>query len=238
MTTSNEGLNLLPVSLQAKSIKERIEELLNFIKDAPKNSIISSSELCISGYDFKGLDKNFNENLIQNLQRALEENKFLTFTYLGNEHKKSDTLNQKSYNQFTFLSQDGIIYTQPKCKLFKPNLEDKKFDKGNERTIGHSYFQGIKFGTLICFELRFSELWAKLKECEIIFVPAMWGKERKDAYISLCKALAIANNCFVVASSSLDLEFAGVFMPTGELKNKAKFDRNLIIKIKENLGIL
>ncbi|QCD53493.1 carbon-nitrogen hydrolase family protein [Campylobacter sp. RM16192] len=238
MTISNEGLNLLPVSLQTKNIKERIEELLNFIKDAPDNSVISSSELCISGYDVKELDKNFNENLIKDLQKALGKNKFLTFTYLANEDKISGDLNQKLYNQFTFLSQDEIIYTQPKCKLFKPNLEDKKFDKGNERTIESFNFQGIKFGALICFELRFSELWAKLKGCEIIFVPAMWGKERKDAYISLCKALAIANNCFVVASSSLDLKFAGVFMPNGKLKSKAKFDRNLIVKIKENLGIL
>ena len=39
-----------------------------------------------------------------------------------------------------------------------------------------------------------------------------------------------------MASSSLDLEFAGVFLPNGEYQKEAKFDKNLIITIKDSLG--
>jgi len=66
----------------------------------------------------------------------------------------------------------------------------------------------------------------------------MWGKAREDAYLTLCKALALANSCYVVAASSLDLEFSGVFLPSGEFAKEAKFDANLILETKRNLGLL
>lgn len=256
MTIFNDELNLSPVILRAKSVQERISELVNFIKNAPENSLIVASELCISGYDFDGFFSGANVSalknhiggfdaiLIENLQEALGVNKFLAFTHLTSVNLSaglaqiSNSPGAKIYNEFALLSGGEMLYTQPKCKLFRPNLEHEKFDGGEMEKIRPFEFKGIKFGVLICFELRFVELWAKLKECEIIIAPAMWGEERKDAYLSLCKALAIANNCYVVASSSLDLEFAGVFSPTGELKSEAKFDRNLIAQTKRNLGIL
>ena len=66
----------------------------------------------------------------------------------------------------------------------------------------------------------------------------MWGKAREDAYLTLCKALALANSCYVVAASSLELEFSGVFLPNGEFAKEAKFDSNLILETKRNLGLL
>ena len=66
----------------------------------------------------------------------------------------------------------------------------------------------------------------------------MWGKAREDAYLTLCKALALANSCYVVATSSLDLEFSGIFLPSGKFAKEAKFDANLILETKRNLGIL
>lgn len=254
MTTSNEGLNLLPVSLRAKSVQERINELAEFIKNAPDNSLIIASELCITGYDFDGFFSganalmlrnsigSFDAILIENLQEALGVSKFLAFTHLTSINPSaglaqiSSSAGVKLYNEFVLLSGSEMLYTQPKCKLFKPNLEHEKFDAGGEESIRSFDFYNMKIGALICFELRFAEFWVKLQECDIILVPAMWGKAREEAYKTLCKALAIANNCFVVASSSLDLEFSGVFLPDGEFKKEVKFDKNLIIKAKQSLG--
>ncbi|MCD8213643.1 MAG: carbon-nitrogen hydrolase family protein [Campylobacter sp.] len=273
-------LNLLSVSLKEKSVQARIEELVNFIKKAPENSLILAGELCISGYDFDGflnpdtaavfggnffggsngatganpaptammggMIGSFDAMLTERLQESLSPEKFLAFTHLTslntsgglaqisifNENKT------KIYNEFVLLSAGETLYKQAKCKLFKPNFEHEKFNAGDENGIAPFEFKGLKIGVLICFELRFSELWAKLKGCDVILAPAMWGKEREDAYFSLCKALAIANNCYVMASSSLTLEFEGIFLPTGELRKEAKFNKNLITQIKQNLGIL
>ncbi|MGB2553438.1 carbon-nitrogen hydrolase family protein [Campylobacter sp. MOP51] len=255
MTISNEicELNLVPVTLFAKDYEDRLKELANFIKNTPSNSLILASELCISGYDFDGLLKSKNDTsaldkldskLIKKLKEALEADKFLGFTHLtsfkheDSAKKQSQKSQQRTkiYNEFLLLNSAEIFHKQAKHKLFKPNLEDEKFDAGGEEGIRIFEFYNIKIGVLICFELRFAEFWVKLQECDIILAPAMWGKAREEAYMTLCKALAIVNNCFVVASSSLDLEFSGVFLPSGEFKKEVKFDKNLIVKARQSIG--
>ena len=50
----SENLNLISLTLKAKSASERLEELANLVEAAPENSLLLASELCISGYDFDG----------------------------------------------------------------------------------------------------------------------------------------------------------------------------------------
>ena len=50
----SENLNLISLTLKAKSATEWLEELANLVEVAPENSLLLASELCISGYDFDG----------------------------------------------------------------------------------------------------------------------------------------------------------------------------------------
>lgn len=254
----SENLNLLPVNLKTKTTNERLDELVKLIEQAPENSIILASELCVSGYDFDGFFSganramlggsigSFDAILFEALQEALSPDKFLGLTHLTSLNRAkglaqiSITQAQKNeiYNEFILLNSQNVFYTQNKSKLFRPNLEHEIFAAGDDETVKPFDFKGLKIGVLICFELRFAHLWQQLKGCDIILVPAMWGKAREDAYLTLCKALAIANSCYVVAASSLDLEFSGVFLPSGEFAKEAKFDSNLILETKRNLGLL
>ena len=254
----SENLNLLPVSLKTKTTNERLDELVKLIEQAPENSIILASELCVSGYDFDGFFSganramlggsigSFDAILFEALQEALSPDKFLGLTHLTSLNRAkglaqiSITQAQKNeiYNEFILLNSQNVFYTQNKSKLFRPNLEHEIFAAGDESAIKPFDFKGLKIGVLICFELRFAHLWQQLKGCDVILVPAMWGEARQDAYLTLCKALALANSCYVVAASSLDLEFSGVFLPSGEFAKEAKFDSNLILETKRNLGLL
>ena len=251
-------MNLLSVVLKTKNANDRTEELVNFIAKAPENSLILASELCISGYDFDGFFAganaqmlggaigSFDAILFETLQDALSPEKFLALTHLTSLNRASGlakisiTQPHKTqiYNEFILLNSQNVFYTQNKAMLFRPNREHEIFAAGDASAIRPFDFRGLKVGVLICFELRFAELWAQLKGCDIILAPAMWGKEREDAYLALCKALALANDCYVVASSALMLEFSGVFLPTGELVKSVEFDPNLITSVKKNLGIL
>ena len=252
-----ENLNLISLTLKAKNATERLEELANLVEAAPENSLLLASELCISGYDFDGffagakamlggMIGSFDAMLLERLQEALSPDKFLGFTHLSSLNKSAglaqiSNLNPhqpKIYNEFLLLNSNNVFHSQFKAELFRPNLEHEIFASGEVSNINAFDFRGLKLGVLICFELRDSRLWAKLKGCDIIMVPAMWGKAREEAYLSLCKALAIANNCYVMISSSLDLETAGVFLPDGTLEASAVFDANLITQIKKNLGLL
>ena len=254
----NENLNLISLTLKAKSATDRLEELANLVEAAPKNSLLLASELCISGYDFDGffagankamlggMIGSFDAMLLERLQEALSPDKFLGFTHLSSLNKSAGLAQisnlaahePKIYNEFILLNSSNVFHSQFKAELFRPNLEHEIFAAGEVSDINAFTFKGLKLGVLICFELRDSRLWAKLRGCDIIMVPAMWGKAREEAYLSLCKALAIANNCYVMISSSLDLELAGVFLPDGTLEQSAVFDANLITQIKKNLGLL
>ena len=123
-------------------------------------------------------------------------------------------------------------FKQNKYKLFKPNNEDKITLKGNLNDIKIHHINGVKIGVLICFELRFIELWTRLMGAEIILVPAMWGKGRKRDYMVLCQALALQNRAYVVACSDMDLKFRSIFTPSGKRGENMKFDINLIDKFK------
>ena len=254
----SENLNLISLTLKAKNATDRLEELANLVEAAPKNSLILASELCISGYDFDGfftgankemlggMIGSFDAMLLERLQEALSPDKFLGFTHLTSLNKSAglaqiSNLNPhqpKIYNEFLLLNSNNVFHSQFKAELFRPNLEHEIFVAGDDGTIKPFDFKGLKIGVLICFELRFAHLWQQLKGCDIILVPAMWGKAREDVYLTLCKALALANSCYVVAASSLDLEFSGVFLPSGEFAKEAKFDSNLILETKRNLGLL
>ena len=254
----SENLNLISLTLKAKSATERLEELANLVEAAPANSLLLASELCISGYDFDGffagankamlggMIGSFDAMLLERLQEALSPDKFLGFTHLSSLNKSAGLAQisnlaahePKIYNEFLLLNSSNVFHSQFKAELFRPNLEHEIFAAGEVSDINAFDFKGLKLGVLICFELRDSRLWAKLKGCDIIMVPAMWGKAREEAYLSLCKALAIVNNCYVMISSSLDLELAGVFLPDGTLEASAVFDANLIAQIKKNLGLL
>lgn len=221
------------------SYEERLQNLLTHISKAPSNSLILASELCLSGYEapnFAGINSmiaTLDSMLIDRLQNALTPSKFLGFTRMVSLNDSGGLGNMtkfkaRVYNEFLLLNSVDTFHKRSKSKLFEPNNEDEIFACGSDESVKIFDFNGMKVGVLICFELRFVELWARLKGCDVVLVPAMWGESRKDDFITLCKALAVLNHCYVVASSSLDLEFGGVFLPSGDLAEGIEFDKELI----------
>ena len=119
----SEILNLISLTLKAKSATERLEELANLVETAPENSLLLASELCISGYDFDGfftgankamlggMIGSFDAMLLERLQEALSPDKFLGFTHLTSLNKSAglaqiSNLNPhqpKIYNEFLIL---------------------------------------------------------------------------------------------------------------------------------------
>ena len=117
----------------------------------------------------------------------------------------------------------------------------------NEEDIKIIEINGLKIATLICFELRFPQLWEKIKGADVILNPAMWGLKRKDHYESISKALALVNQCFVIACNSANDNMAkgsAIISPFGnvikdDLKTKieANFDKNEIKKVRTYINI-
>ena len=198
----------------------RASELCEFASSLSTGDLALCGELCVSGYERLG--ERFWLDLDANLAQSLQSGAYLGYS-----------CEFDGYNEFRLLGSNGLEFKQRKYKLFKPNGEDKIFKSGNLDGIALHQIDGVKVGVLICFELRFIELWSRLKSADIILVPAMWGKGRKEHYETLCRALALQNRCYTLACSDMDLKFSAVFAPDGSGAEVAKFDINLIKKFRK-----
>lgn len=181
----------------SKDFKKNFANLKKLVKSCKDDSLILAPELALSGYSYSNIQKaaDFSKKAIKKLKK-LSKNKAIALTLTifkdGNY-----------YNRFYIFYQKKIIHTQDKYRLFKLGNEQKYFCKPkNDKKIEVYKIGNLKIATLICFELRFTEYWDRLKGADIIFVPAMWGKGRKEHFETLTKALAIANQCYVVAANS------------------------------------
>lgn len=225
----------------SKDFQKNLDNLVKLIDSCEDNSLILAPELSLSGYSYERFDEAaaFSE-LAKEKLLELSEKKSIALTMIIKSK-------ESFYNRFFLFSKKRVIHTQDKYRLFPLGNEAKYFTEGLESDIKIYEFNGLKIATLICFEMRFTQYWQKLLGADIILVPALWGANRKVHYESLSKALAIANQCFVLASNSANEEDAkgsGVITPFGEefrddkkeLISK-KIDLNEIKKMRKYIDI-
>lgn len=168
--------------------------------------------MCLSGYDYDNFEAmlDFSSHAIEEIKKV-SYSKIIILTILERR--------QKGVFNFAKIFYNGeVVYEQAKAKLFKFGDEHKYMSAGDEEDINIVEIDGIKIGILICFELRFKSLWQRLEGADIIAVPAWWGKLRTDNFKTITQALAVINQCYVVASDSLNEECtaqSGIINPFG-----------------------
>lgn len=215
MTTSKQGEQHL-CSLLFKTTSdynENLQTLLTLIKQCPKNSFIVAPEVSLTGFDYDNFDAvlAFAPRATQALLEACEE-KTLFLTLI---EKEGDGV----VNRLKVFHSGQIIHQRAKAKLFRFGGEHNYFREGDASDVAIFQSQGIKIGVLVCFELRFKELWQTLEGCDLIVIPAWWGKARAEHFKTLTKALAILNQCYVLYSDSKNEECtqeSGIITPQGE----------------------
>ena len=162
--------------------------------------------------------------------------------YLGSIVKD---LQGKKYNSFFMKNKNTLDFPYDKIHLFPLMNEDKYFCKGNR--LGIFKIKNIKVAAVICFDLRFPELFRKLfySDVKIIFLPAEWPLIRKDHLICLARARAIENQCFIILSNAVgyicEESFAGnsmIINPLGEIINTCKEGVDIIITEDIDLTLL
>ncbi len=238
---SNIDLVTLQFKYAKKSFEENFRTLDFLVQKSPKNSIVLAPELCLSGYNYDDMQKNvdFSKKIIPSIKK-LSKDRILSLTLI--EGKEG-----KFFNNAKIYHNQQEIYSRAKARLFSLGDEDKYFTSGNDEDIKIIEIEGIKIALLICFELRYIELWGEVKGADIILIPSYWGKPRKSHLMALSTGLAIANQCFVVVANSSDEDMASsscIINPFGEVYEddskeiiSKKFDKNLIKKIRRYINI-
>ena len=224
-------MNLIALQVKtSEDFQKNLEHLKELIYQCEENSIILAPEIALSGFCYDRMEEasNFSIKAIEEI-KALAVNKTIALTFITKQ-------NSFYYNTLHVFHNQESIHTQSKKQLFPLGNELEHFTAGDEEDIKILDINGVKVATLICFELRFPVLWEKIKGADIILNPAAWGLKRKDHYESISKALALVNQCFVIASNSADDNMAkgsGIISPFG---NVTRDDNSEIIKVEADLN--
>lgn len=105
----------------------------------------------------------------------------------------------KCENHYTVVDNAGSVLSDyVKLHPFSYSGEDLKFQGGS--TLAHFPLNGILFATLICYDLRFPEIFqAASKKAHVMVVSANWPAKRREHWRTLLRARAIENQVYVLA---------------------------------------
>lgn len=193
--------------------RKNLATLVEAIKSLPDDAIIVAPEVCLTGFDYDRFDAaaDFTRDALAALLPIIES-QVVVLTLV---ERREDGI----CNVAKVLHRGKVIHEQAKAMLFKLGDEHSHFAAGDEDEIVPFEVDGLRMGILICFELRFKHLWQKLEGCDIIAVPAQWGKLRSAHYVTLTEALAVMNQCYVLASDAANADtsgLGGIITPFGE----------------------
>ncbi len=204
----------LAFSSEANSYEENLSALLSLVNKAPSNALIVLPELAVTNFDYDHFEAAAAYAAV--ITAALSETAREQIIAATMIEKRKDG---RIYNVAKVFHGGSVIHEQAKAELFKFGGEHDYFTAGDESGIKLFEADGLKIGILICFELRFKRLWQQLEGADIILVPAQWGRLRSQNFVSLSNALAIMNQCYVVASDTKNSDtsgMSGIITPFGE----------------------
>lgn len=110
--------------------------------------------------------------------------------------------NNRFFNRGVFVYPNKTIFNYDKRKSFTLAGENEIFKEGLKETI--VAYKGWKIQLQICYDLRFPELVRnyigpdRQPKYDLILYVANWPKKRRNHWITLLKARAIENQCYVV----------------------------------------
>ena len=194
---------------------DNLQTLLTLIKQTTDNTLIVAPEVCLTAYDYDNFDVvvDFSSYAIEEIKKV-SYNKIIILTII--EKRDGEIFN------FAKIFHNGeVVYERAKARLFRFGDEHKYMSEGSDDAIRIVEVAGIKIAIFICFELRFKELWQKSEGADVIAVPSYWGVLRTEHFKAFTQTLAIMNQCYVVASDSMDKEctkMSGIINPQGEVQ--------------------
>ena len=198
----------------AKRYQENLDKLLEYVREHQDKKLIVAPEVYLTAYDYEHLTTaaKFSAKALKILKQEINE-QIVVLTLVLEE-------GDGFVNQAVVIHKHKVVYKQSKVKLFKLGDEDLYFHAGKKKKIMPFEIDGIKYAILICFELRFKDLWKLIEGVDVVIVPARWGLLRKKHLEILSSALAIMNQCYVMVSNSSDDDMASssaIISPYGDI---------------------
>ncbi|MEN1967947.1 carbon-nitrogen family hydrolase [Lentibacillus sp. N15] len=238
-------------------VDENLKKVLSLFDkaDLTDTDTVVLPEMWTTGYDLERIHEIAADHLepvksfIQNLAKTYDVN-IIAGSIANNKG------NGISNTAFVINRNGEFIHEYSKIHLV-PMLNEPEFLTGGTSEVETFELDGEKVGMLICYDLRFPEVFRDLAldDAKVIFVVAEWPIERTEHWITLLKARAIENQCYIVSSNIVGTQptgttFAGHSMivnPFGEVlaeadnqsetSVEATLDLEYIKKIRKDIPI-
>ncbi len=167
-----------------------------------RGDIFVLPEMWISGFDYPRLKEYAarKDEFLAKLSASVKGDDII-LSSLPEEVPGSD----KVYNTTYAVGNKGIKAQYRKNFLFAPAREDLYFAHGSETVVFPH--QGLTVGMLTCYEIRFPELFRQVSYAgaDIIIVPAIWPAEKKEHWLTLTRARAIENQCYIIGGNCSEM---------------------------------
>lgn len=222
----DKKVNLLKVKSLAKMSKEKNIDLLLF----PEMSLTGFSMNIDMISEYK--DNAHTTETIENIRKIAKNNEInIGFGYVeGNK-----TNNKKAFNKYAIAGSDGRILTDyAKIHPFSYGAESLFYTGGD--SIKYCKIKEFTVSSFICYDLRFPEIFQKASQnAGLITIAANWPSVRIEHWLTLCKARAIENQCYIAAVNRCGmgngLKYNGnslIISPQGEILNNLSEEEEII----------
>lgn len=233
-------------------------------KEANKNKILTILQSCKEEFDLLILPEmsltGFSMNA-NSLAESINGETFRFFSELAIEKSIEvfvgiiEKSKSKPFNSLLHINSKGkLIKLYRKIHPFSYANEDKYFSAGKKPAI--SKVQNFRVGLSICYDLRFPELYRKYakKKVHLIVDIANWPDTRIEHWMSLLKARAIENQCYVIGVNRVGKDvklnyngYSSIFDPMGQeilsvINQEGLFishiDKNYVNEVRNKLPFL
>lgn len=169
------------------------------------------------GTDLVILPEMFNTGFSMNPAELAEPTESVTFDWMHDIAAKINSgvcgsyivsESGRFYNRWIFVSPDGEVWIYDKRHLFSMSGEEALFTRGEKRIVFN--FRGIRISPNVCYDLRFP-VWSRNRnDYDLLINSANWPESRSEVWITLLKARALENQCFVAGVNRIGIDGAGI----------------------------
>ena len=245
-------LALAKIDITFEDKSKNKETVIQFIKQATDQNVdmIFFPEMTLTGFSMNTslVGEDNNETLEFFKKKSSEFNIYIGFGYVeGTSHSK---------NNYSVVSPRVVPLGVPRVVLqgvpqkvpegvelvnyskihpFSFGSESKFYESGNEIKLFNAF--GFTITPFICYDLRFPEIFQiASKTATLITVASTWPMKRREHWITLLKARAIENQCYIAginrAGEENGLIYSGDSMiidPLGNIISSLYMEEGLVI---------
>ncbi len=169
-----------------------------------KTDLVILPEMFNTGFSMnpeKLSEKPFSESYEWMIKISAKGNLGLCTSYIVKEKNRF-------FNRWILVTPEGKSWYYDKRHLFIMTGEEKAFTQGKKRLSFK--FMDIRICPNICYDLRFP-VWSRNRnDYDLLINSANWPETRRDVWLTLLKARAIENQCFVAGANRVGTDGAGI----------------------------